>query len=60
MFATQGQSKTSSLFVLSLTRVRLRTLDPPIPHPKWKLLNGIGVMEYCLIIKRSTKHSFHP
>ena len=32
-FGNKGQSKTTSLLVLSLTMVRLRTSDPPKPHP---------------------------
>ena len=46
-FTTKGQSKTTSLLVLSLTKVRLHTNDPRKAHPRWELLNDIEMMECC-------------
>ena len=37
-------SKTTFLLVLTLTKVRLCTSDPPKLHPRWKPFNGIGVL----------------
>ena len=42
------RSETTSLLVLSLIRVRLRTSVLLRFHPRWELLNGVEVMECCI------------
>lgn len=44
MLDTKAQSETTSLLVLSVTREWLHIFDPKI-HPRWELINDIGVME---------------
>lgn len=42
---TKGQSETTSLLVLSITKVRLRTFDPPKPHSKWDYGKHLMVLQ---------------